>query len=670
MSDNNNQNNSNNTGSNRSDGGNLSKFIELMTKEDLESKQSGIKLIPKVITESQGEKNLNELLAFIWNTIDDEDETLISEFLSIIPNIIPLQGNKSFTSKLLPLIELGLISYNSKVREEALAMYKVILKECISASKDYDVYEFVQKLSNQINQKYRVALLLVIPTVYRHLNSNQKTKISCFLKQFSDEGNEYIKKMLAINLKELSYFIPDDVFSVIITSLLKCTNDNIRIPLIGSIVSLKYHQNLNLFQNQIQKVVASVGTDESWRVRYTLASSVHDLLSFSIISSGLKKEIITQYSQLFKDKEEEVRNICIANLGASLDKLKEDNDSINVLMDAFEKAVNVEISPIVKETIAESIVSISKNVPKTKLKSVIVPICYELLKSFNKDDTSLTPQIVKSNVSLSPVNDKKAILKSTSPIITKKTLPQKSHESLLESYLGKNNNNSSEKSSITPGSVLVYDNSGLCGAYTQVQLKMIKNIPMIQKYSQHNFETILITSINSIFGSSKWKNKVKLLDIINDIISFFSQTVLAADILEILLKGLQENVYLIRQSAINCLVEVLQKVQSDEINNKVYKILSTLKSSTNFQMRKCCALFILSYTKKKNSNESFILNNLIPIVFNNLVKDKVKNIRAICGSIVANLNIRNKSLVSKYSKVIEEYSNDLDEEVKSSITIS
>lgn len=643
----------------------LSKFVDLMSKEESEVKLSAIKLIPKIVNEMNSDKLFNEFLPYVLNCIDDEEESLISEVLSIIPTIIPIQGNKANTHKLLPFVELGLISYNSKVREEALTTYKIILKECISANKDFDVYEFVQKLSNSINQKYRIAFLLVIPTVYKHFNTNQKARIFAFLKQFSYEGNEYVKKMLASNLKDLCFFITEDVFTVICNNLLECTNDNIRIHLIGSIVSLKYNQNLNLFQPQIQKMITAIGKDESWRVRYTFVTSVHDLLSFSIISPNLKKEIVVNYAQMFLDKEEEVRSMSITNLGPSLEKLKDDPESMNILMDSFEKAVNIETSPIVKDTISESIVSISKNVPKNKVKTVVIPICYELLKSYNKDDGLMTPQNNKSNFSLSPIGDKKKLMQSTSPLISKNSISrQKLHESLLESYLGKINIDKSKKSS----QVIIYDNSGNCGIYTHVQLKTLKNIPMIQKNTQHNFENIVITSIIAIFNNSRWKNKVKLLDTINELIGYFSPLALSTDILDLLLRGLQENVYSIRESAIQSLVEVLVKVHNDEVNAKVAKVLSTLKGSSNYQMRKCGALFIYSYVKKKNTNENFINNQVIPII-SSLVKDKVKNIRAVCGLIIANLIQKNKAYSSKFSKVIEEYSNDTDEEVKKSIVV-
>lgn len=645
----------------------LNKFVEFISKEEIEIKQDAIKLIPKIACEISTDKLFNEFFPFVQNSIDDEDENLISEFLSIIPSILSIENNKSNSHKLLSFIEIGLISYNSKIREEALAMYKIILKEAINANKDYDVYEFVQKLSSSIHQKYRIAFLLVIPIVYKHLNSSQKGRIASFLKQFSNEGTEYLKKMLAINLKELSFFIPEDVFSTICNNLLESSNDNIRIPLIGSIISLKYHQNLNQFQNQIQKVVTSIGKDNSWRVRYTLASSVHDLLSFSIISPTLKKEIVSCYSQLFLDPEQEVRNISILNLGSALEKLKDDSDSINILIDSFEKSFNFELSHIVKETVADSIVSISKYVGKPKLKSVIVPICYELLKYINKDEPSHTPTPMnRTNVTLSPVIEKKKIVPSTSPIMTKKSLPHKSHGELLESYLGKGN---MEKSNKKNKEVIVYDNSGNCGQFTQVQIKILKNIPAIQKLSQNNFESAVLSSINSIFSSGKWKSKVNLLETVYDIISYFSQQALANEILDLLLKGLQENVYLIRESSIKCLVEVHTKISNDEVNLKVVKALNTLRQSTNYQMRKCCALFMLAYVKKKSSNDNFISNNLITIITTNLVKDKVKNIKAICGLIISCLCLRNKSYQSKLTKIIEEYTNDSDDEVKRSILI-
>ena len=630
----------------------FTKFLEMISKDEQESKMNAIKLVPKIMQDFNQEK-ASDLISFLFNSIDEEDETLISEAINVVAGSIYTFKNKNIISKLFPIVELGLISFNTKLREDSLNLYKTLLKECLQYEKDFDPYEFVTKLSNSISQKYRIGFLMIIPSVFRHLNSNQKGRVCSFLKQFSYEGTEYLKKLLAIYLKELAFCIQEDVFISISNILLENQNDNIRVPIINSIVGMKYNQNLNSYQSHIQKVVSIVGTDSSWRVRYTLAASVNELLSFSIISTNLKKEIVNQYSKMFFDIEVEVRNISFINLGICLEKLKDDEELINIIMENFEKAINQETSPIVKENLIFNMASICKNLAKSKIQSIIVPICLDIFKLKLDDNTLFNPQINNNSNSSKKIN-------STSPIPTKKVLDKKNKDTLLQDYLGK-----SEKSKKDSGLMLVFDNSGSCGQNTTVILMLIKNISLIQKYSEYNFEPHLLACISNNYNLIKWKSKVTLFEIIYSM-DYFSNNSLKNELLEIVIKGLLENVYQIREISIKILANIACNCSTDEVHEKILKVLNSIKSCPNYQMRKCCSLFLLEYVRKKNCNESFLQNSLFPIILT-IAKDKNKNIKTTCGYILKELIQKDKSYQSKVSKIIDEYSNDYDDELRRSV---
>jgi len=650
-----------------SESSNLTKFIEFMSKDEMEIKQAAIKLIPNIISEISSNKLINDFLPFILNSIDDEDDELITEFLSIMPLIIPLQGDKSKTHKLLPFIELGLVNTKQKIREDSLEMYKIILKECLNNNKDFNSFEFLQKLSNMNHHKYKIAFIITIPVVYRHLNSSNKGKLLNLIKQISLDTNEQIKKALATNLKNLSCFIPEDIFSNIFNNLLESRNDNIRIQLIPSIVSLKHHESISSFKGHIKKVVNSVATDSCWRVRYTLASSCHDLLTLIPDSKSLKKEIINQYSTMFFDEEEEIRNITIQNFGFALEKLKDDDENINKLLDSFNKGVEQENSSIVKITLAEYIVSISKQISKPKFKQIIIPICNDLLKSNEKDliKSGTTPlEGEKRKIGLSPTEKHKRLL-TNSPLGSKTSL-QKKNINILENYTGGEKPKIVSNSDNKDKEIIICDNSGFNYKYIQIQLKMISNIPHVSKLSSYNFEPLIISTIQNIYENSRWKNKVNVINIILEILPFFSFKSLAHEILDLLLKGIKENVYSIRESSIKCLVEILTNLQNDNIFYNVNKVLISQVTSNYFQMRKSCAMFILEYVKIKNISETFISNYLLSILIK-LTTDKVNNIKVICGNTMSIIVVKNKSYLPKLSKYIEEYSKDIDEEVANSV---
>lgn len=88
------------------------------------------------------------------------------------------------------------------------------------------------------------------------------------------------------------------------------------------------------------------------------------------------------------------------------------------------------------------------------------------------------------------------------------------------------------------------------------------------------------------------ENKVKLIEVIEEIYSYFSNKGLSGDILNILLKGLQENVFIVREVSCKCLAQILSKIHSDDVNEKVISIINVLKKSINYQMRKLQQIFV------------------------------------------------------------------------------
>lgn len=580
------------------------RVTELMQKDDFDLRLSAIKQIPKIINDSNCEKFINEVVPFIAGVLDDEEDSLVLEALNVITGLIPLQNSKQNTHKFLLIVELGLLSYNSKVREESIKVYKIILKESLNNSKDFDPFELIQKLTNSISQKSRIAFLSIIPFSYKYLNSNQKSRVTSFMKQFSIEGNEFTKKSLSLAMKDLSFFINEDAFMNIVSTLLESKNESVRIPIMNCIANLKYHQNLNLLQNYIQQVITTIGSDESWRVRYTLAININEILSFSILTSSLKKEVIKQYCKLFIDQEVEIRIICVKKLANCLEKLKDDEENLIAILDSFEKATLNEKNVDAKNVIAESVISISKYIPKDKIKSVIVPICYELLK---KSDI---PKIIETNM--------------RSPKGEKKRLSVASPNAIKNAAAG-DNKKEQKSSKITS---MIYDNSGNIEEEVDVQLKIIRNLPVLSKYLNHDFEEEMIKAITEVYLNCQWKSKAKLIVIIQELIPLVSKKSLTSSFFNLIIsKGLQENVFLLREVSIKCLIEILIKGQDEQIEKEVISYFEKLKKSSVYQQRNLCGIFALNYMKNKNHQESTINNVILPLVTETLMLDRVANIR-------------------------------------------
>jgi hypothetical protein len=82
---------------------------------------------------------------------------------------------------------------------------------------------------------------------------------------------------MASSLKDFALLIDEEIYKNILLTLLKETNEYIRIPLIDNIVTLKDHIRMTNLQDFIYTVFTKFSSDKSWRVRLTVIDKVPNL---------------------------------------------------------------------------------------------------------------------------------------------------------------------------------------------------------------------------------------------------------------------------------------------------------------------------------------------------------------------------------------------------------
>lgn len=683
---------------------NWNRFLDFIQKEEHDLKVQAIDMLPKLINEKTIDKFVGEITSFLVNIIDEEEDVILQGIYKNFPLIINCIKNNSSSKKdsadiyknldkLLPYIENGLISYSSILREDSVEAYKLLLKEYSNSysnshlpnkesNKTNDCFELIFKFSNSINHKSRIAFITILPNSYRLLNSSQKSRISSFIKQFSYEGNDYIKKCLIISIKQIASYLNEDTITTIINNLIQSNNESIRIPIMDCIANLKNHPNLSNMEDLINKSIMIIGKDESWRVRYTLANNIINLLSFNTFNSTLKKDIIKYHCSFLNDNEMEIRSLSIKNTLKIIEIIQEDEENVNNIVMAFEKEVLNETEIDIKEVISDNIISIVKYLSKNIIKNIIIPLIHYLLKEANID--SIKSKFIKpSRESLSSSSKdlvKKVDALNKSPSPEKRKLPNSAVNSpgVNNSFKQRDkrfNSGNFDKSKLsinpTEGNSVVYDNSGECNRNLNVQLKIIKNMQYLSKYYPSlDFEIEIVNNLNCIYASAMWKTKSLLIQTITDLVNsnYFSKSTILNDILAICLKAIQDNVYNVRESAMNCLTSVLIAYQSDvSIENKLFQELEKLISSdAGFRKRNSYALFMLNIVKNNSSSEALINNYVLPIAIDNISTDRVGSIRLIAAKIIFKIiNINKKFYTTKVKACLNNLSKDNDYDVKS-----
>jgi len=132
-------------------------------------------------------------------------------------------------------------------------------------------------------------------------------------------------------LKDFITSLDEDFVNEILTNLIKEKNEFSRIPIFDSIVALQSHKSLSKLQDFICTVITNLSSDECWRVRYTVAEKIHEILKFSGISSQVKSLCVDVFAKYLDDPEAEVRKAVCLTLDKFFENLGKDDQSDKIL---------------------------------------------------------------------------------------------------------------------------------------------------------------------------------------------------------------------------------------------------------------------------------------------------------------------------------------------------
>jgi hypothetical protein len=79
-------------------------------------------------------------------------------------------------------------------------------------------------------------------------------------------------------LKDISTNIEEDLFVEIVSNILKEKNEFSRLPIMDCLVSLYNHKSVAKLQDFVLNTINNLSNDEGWRVRYTVAEKIHEVI--------------------------------------------------------------------------------------------------------------------------------------------------------------------------------------------------------------------------------------------------------------------------------------------------------------------------------------------------------------------------------------------------------
>jgi len=403
-----------------------SRVIEMLRGEDLSARITAANQLDSVAAALGEERTRDELLPFLTDGADDEDEVLAAIAISL-GKMVPHVGGKSYAHKLLPPLEILLSVEESTVRDNAGKSAEIIASALPTEFFHTDYADMLARLATKEWFTARMSACGLIASGFTRLNSIQhETHVQHFASLCRDDV-PMVRRVAAQHLGKLLMSVveakgkycagPDGMLTTTFIALYEELGsseqpDSVRLQTTENCVYFGMGMTLvqqlgtrddlnvaasNILVKRILPLIVSTIDDRSWRVRWTAASKFAEVVNAFAKLEGAMDSLIPAYEKLLQDPEAEVRTASTLNLS----KVAKCNST--VLPPPPERANGEEDEEVVVEgprisvgqRLVKKVTALTED-DSENVRAALAMVAAELAPVLGKDDTiaDLVPPIL------------------------------------------------------------------------------------------------------------------------------------------------------------------------------------------------------------------------------------------------------------------------------------
>jgi serine/threonine-protein phosphatase 2A regulatory subunit A len=285
-------------------------LIEQLKSEEVGLRVNATRALPSIAATLGPERTRSELLPFLGECTDDEDEVLLA-LAEQLGRLFEAVGGAQHLHLLLDPLEALAATDEAAVRDAAVAAMQGVIAQMSSAQLEEHCVPLLQRLANSIHYTARVSACGLFAPVYARLPAEQQQLqqqrppsadasgsgsdrtllLLCFSKLCSDEA-AMVKRVAAASLGGLvraaaaaapaaaapgaSASVLDTLLSLF-DKLAADDQDSVRVQTVDNCIALAQVLPPEGQASRILPAVRRAAEDESWRVRWSIANKFHEL---------------------------------------------------------------------------------------------------------------------------------------------------------------------------------------------------------------------------------------------------------------------------------------------------------------------------------------------------------------------------------------------------------
>lgn len=372
----------------------LTVLSEELKTDDPQLRLNAISRISNIALTLGPIKTRNELLTFIDEKIEGEDE-LLSTLAEKLGDFVDLVGGPTFSHLILAPLENLAILENSSINNKAVESIIKITEVLSDQQIEKHVVPLIKRLSSKTWFTGRVSSASLIACIYLKTTPDIQKELRNLFISFRTDESSAVRRAVGNNLPELAKVIGKDFILSDGLETFKCLmqdkQDSVRLLMIGALVAFSQAFTPEECNKYFANVVQRFCLDKSWRVKFMLAENIIKICE-AFGPHFIQGELLEVFRHLSQDKEAEVRT-CISGQILGLAKfLSADIFISNILPGVFN--LSMDTSYHVRCSLASNISELVPFFGREFSIEHIVPLFFRLLR----DDFPLVRLNIISNI--------------------------------------------------------------------------------------------------------------------------------------------------------------------------------------------------------------------------------------------------------------------------------
>jgi len=361
-------------------------LIDELKNDDVEVRLNSIRRLGTIATALGVERTRNELIPFLTEQIEDEDEVLLA-LAEELGNFMEHVGGPQHALSLLPPLEQLSTTEETVVREKAVESLVKIAKQM----KAEDIADHFVKLIRSLTTgdwfTSRISACGLFATAYSALRNAgltgaETTELRRLFQILCEDDTPMVRRAVSSNFGTFAQEVEKDFMKAELlpafTKLSLDDQDSVRLLAVDNCVKLAQLLGDDDRSTFVVPTVRASAGDKSWRVRYCAAEKFSELAT--ALGPGITRaDLVALFVRLLKDSEAEVRGVAakqvtgVAEAGVPVDLI------LSQILPCVEELA-ADASQHVRTSLAGVIMGLAPPVGREVTIEKLVPLYLQLLK--------------------------------------------------------------------------------------------------------------------------------------------------------------------------------------------------------------------------------------------------------------------------------------------------